>query len=228
MKKQKIFQRHPSNRLNKLFINNYQGVNPLEANFVFVGKDPNFAHNIEDLLIFKYIEEYLNDGIQFIESYKAHHPFVINNSDGTPAYKEKDGKRYHSKFAKLTLPVETLRNITFVELIGFPTTGIARDNPKLFREYLYSDNNRDNLKKLDAILNARDKKIFIAWGLLRYFKELNKKGLGFDRIAKFTKEGRNQYDVHEFDENYIIHPHFSNAISNKNIADMSAMIRSKS
>jgi hypothetical protein len=222
-----MFKRHTSQKLNTMFEKNYQGASPDVANFVFIGKDPNLTYNIEDFLVFKYIEEYLTDGIQFIERYKVHHPFMIRDGKESPIYNG-DGKTYHRNFAKLDLPVETLKKISFVELIGFPTTGIAGLNPSRFREYLFSNENRENLKKLDTLLNANDKKIFIAWGLVRYFKELNEKGMGFDRIAKFAKEGSDQYGVHEFDNNYIIHPHFSNAISNKNIADMSAIITSKS
>ncbi len=222
-----MFEKHPSKEINTLFAKSYQGANPQDSEYIFVGKDPNLASNIEKLEVFKYMREYLSNGVQFIENHKVHHPFMIKNGNGLSIYNE-DGKTYHRKFAKLDLPVETLKKISFVELIGFPTTGNAGSNPRRFREYLFSSENRDNLKKLDTILDSRDKKVFIAWGLLGYFTELNKKGMGFDRISKFTKEGRDQYRVHEFDGNYIIHPHFSTAISNKNIADMSAIIKSKS
>lgn len=225
--KKELFERHPSTFINTLFAQSYQGANPKDSEYIFVGKDPNLARNIEERQVFNYMKEYLTNGVKFIEMHKVHHPFMIKNAKGLSIYND-DGKTYHRKFAKLDLPVATLKKISFVELIGFPTTGNAGSNPRQFREYLFSNENKENLKNLDNLLNARDKKVFIAWGLLGYFTELNKKGMGFDRISKFTKEGRDQYGVHEFDGNYIIHPHFSTAISNKNIADMSAIIKSKS
>ena len=131
-----VFQKHPSKLLNELYaIKNHQGANPKDAKILFVGRDPNWSINLEKMEMFKYISEYLNDGILFWNKYKIHHPFLL------PDYKG-DGKRYHTIFSKLKLSSELSSKISFVELIGFPTTGMAKSNNKSFLNYLLSEENK--------------------------------------------------------------------------------------
>lgn len=53
-----IFQKHPSGMLISLYNKkNHQGANPFEAKVLFVGRDPNWAINIEELTIFDMVKE---------------------------------------------------------------------------------------------------------------------------------------------------------------------------
>ena len=73
-----MFQKHPSNSLHQLYKNkNYQGANPIEANVLFIGKDPNWAYDIDSSSIFNLVEEYLADGVLFWRKYGIHHPFTF-------------------------------------------------------------------------------------------------------------------------------------------------------
>ena len=176
---------HPSKKLNNIYkIKNYQGANPKEAKILFVGRDPNWIHNIEDSLLFENIEEYLSDGISYWKKNKIHHPFLSKDYKG-------DGKRYHQKFSQLEISPDYSHNISFVELIGFPTTGMAKKNNKKFKEHLLSDRNQKNLKELDELLNQKDKIAFIAWGLLSDFSLVYKKFGLFEKLAKIDKKNLN-------------------------------------
>lgn len=173
-----IFQKHQSEELKKLYLKkNYQGANPNDAKILFVGRDPNWASDIKTVRLFRYISEYLTDGVSFWNKYKIHHPFLLPNYKG-------DGKRYHKIFSKLNIESSFSNKISFVELIGFPTTGNAKSNNKLFLEYLTSDANRNHLIELDSFLNDTEKIIFIAWGLIDDLKYLNSKTGLFKKLFK--------------------------------------------
>ena len=151
-----VFQKHPSKLLSKLYSKkNYQGANPVDAKILFVGRDPNWASDIEIKEMFNYVSEYLTDGISFWKKYDIHHPFLLPNNKG-------DGKRYHKMFSKLNVKSSASNKISFVELIGFPTTGMSKSNKKIFLNYLTSETNENHLIKLESFLNDKNKIIFIA------------------------------------------------------------------
>ncbi len=196
-----IFQKHQSEELNKLYLKkNYQGANPNDAKILFVGRDPNWASDIETMRLFRYISEYLTDGVSFWNKYKIHHPFLLPNYKG-------DGKRYHKIFSKLNIESSFSNKISFVELIGFPTTGNAKSNNKLFLEYLTSDANRNHLIELDSFLNDTEKIIFIAWGLIDDLKYLNSKTGLFKKFVQMNKSKMSISELNKY-ENIFIHRHF--------------------
>lgn len=213
-----IFEKHPSKLLNELYSKkNYQGANPFEAEILFVGRDPNWAFDLETKEMFNYVAEYLTDGVTFWKTYNIHHPFLLQNYKG-------DGKRYHKIFSKLQIESNWASKISFVELIGFPTTGMAKSNNKIFLEYLMSGENRNHLIELDKLLNFIDKTIFVAWGLLEDFKFLNRKSGLFRKLAEIDKTRMNISELNQ-NENIYIHRHFSDAISNKTIEKMKIEIK---
>ncbi len=213
-----IFQKHQSEELNKLYLKkNYQGANPNDAKILFVGRDPNWASDIETMRLFRYISEYLTDGVSFWNKYKIHHPFLLPNYKG-------DGKRYHKIFSKLNIESSFSNKISFVELIGFPTTGNAKSNNKLFLEYLTSDANRNHLIELDSFLNDTEKIIFIAWGLIDDLKYLNSKTGLFKKFVQMNKSKMSISELNKY-ENIFIHRHFSDAISNSTLDKMSIILK---
>ena len=206
------FQKHPSELLNNLYKQkNYQGANPKDATVLFVGRDPNWAIDIDgNKDIFEYITEYLKDGVSFWKKYNVHHPFLIHGYKG-------DGKRYHKIFSKLNLNSNVADKISFVELIGFPTTGMAKKNNKKYLSYLISGQNKSHLHELNELLNDSNKIIFIAWGLIEDFKLLYKETELFEKFSKLDKSGMNINKLNQF-ENIFTHRHFSDAISNVTIS----------
>ena len=208
-----IFEKHPSKLLNELYSKrNYQGANPFDAQILFVGRDPNWAFDLETKEMFNYVSEYLSDGITFWETYNIHHPFLLPNYKG-------DRKRYHKIFSKLNVESNFASKISFVELIGFPTTGMAKSNNKIFLEYLISAENRKHLIELDKLLNNSEKIIFVAWGLLEDFKFLNRETGLFRKLAEIDKSKMNISELNQ-NENIYIHRHFSDAISNSTLEKM--------
>jgi hypothetical protein len=208
------FQIHPSTRLKKLYEKNaHQGANPTESNILFVGRDPNWAIDIEEMSIFNLVTDYLTDGIRFWKTHNIHHPFLL------PDYKG-DGKRYHTIFSKLKLESKFSSQIAFVELIGFPTTGMSKKNNKAFQNFLISELNRKHLIELDKLINNPDKIIFIAWGLIDDFKFIYEKTGLFYKFSNLNKLEMNISDLNQF-ENIFIHKHFSDSISNQTIDKIS-------
>jgi hypothetical protein len=208
------FQKHPSVILNNLYKEkNHQGANPKDASVLFVGRDPNWAVDIENMSMFNYVSDYLTDGIGFWKTHNIHHPFLL------PGYKG-DGKRYHTIFSKLKLANKYSNQISFIELIGFPTTGMAKKDNKSFQSFLISDLNRNHLIQLDSLFNNIDKTFFIAWGLIDDFQFIYKKTGLFKKFASLEKRSMNINDLNEF-ENIFIHKHFSDSISNETINKIS-------
>lgn len=213
-----IFEKHPSQLLNELYSKkSYQGANPIEAKILFVGRDPNWAIDVENKEMFNFVSEYLTDGVSFWKKHNIHHPFLLPNYKG-------DGKRYHRIFSKLKADSNASNKISFVELIGFPTTGMAKKNNKAFLEYLLSENNKNHLIELDILLNDLDKTIFIAWGLIEDFKILNNKTGLFEKFAKLDKSVMDISDLNQF-ENIFIHKHFSDSISNVTLDKMAIKLK---
>lgn len=211
---------HPSKKLKELYEKqNFQGAKPENADIIFVGRDPNWNAEIENLSIFPEIAEYLEDGINYWMKNKFHHPFLHPEYSG-------DGWRYHRMFSNLKIDPKHASRISFVEIIGSPTTGMSKSNNRKFKEILLSEDNISHLRKLDQILFNDEKLIFIAWGLLDDFKFINKKIGLFDRISSIKKEDLNRNILNSFDNIYI-HKHFSDSISNEIIDEMSMVIKNR-
>ncbi len=112
---------HPSENLRAHF-RGWQGNNPMQASFLFVGLDANYEANIDNSL--PEIFGYLDDGIQWCQGNDegVHHPFMLHHYHGS-------GKRYHKKFTEIGFTVERAHCFSFVELLHVPTMG--RSNLKL-------------------------------------------------------------------------------------------------
>ena len=111
--------------------------------------------------------------------------------------------------------------ISFIELIGFPTTGMAKKDNKSFQSFLLSDLNLDHLIQLDFLINDFNKTFFVAWGLIDDFHFIYKKTGLFKKFANLDKRNMDINDLNEF-ENVFIHKHFSDSISNDTINKISA------
>ena len=208
------FQKHPSRALINLYKErNFQGANPIDAKVLFVGKDPNWAINIEELSIFELVEEYLNDGVRFWKKYNIHHPFLHPKYNG-------EGKKYHKAISKLNLESKLADKISFIEIIGFPTTGMSSLNYKQFNEYLLSQENKNHLIELDKLLNNPEKLIFVFWGIINYLKYLNQKTGLFEKFANIDKQTMNRTDLNKVGNIYF-HKHFSMGISTETLRKIS-------
>ena len=211
-------EKHPSQELQNLYRNrNFQGANPNDAKILFVGRDPNWAIDVEKMNVFEKVKEYLIDGVAFWNKHSVHHPFLLQDYKG-------DGKRYHRIFSKLEIDKNNADKISFVELIGIPTTGMSMKNSKKFYEYLLSNSNIAHLNELDKLINDSSKIIFIAWGLMKDFEIINAHTGLFNKIAKLNKDNFSITELNEF-ENIFIHRHFSDAISNNTINKMSQKLK---
>lgn len=211
-------EKHPSQELQQLYRNrNFQGADPTNAKIIFVGRDPNWALGVENMDVFGKIQEYLTDGVAFWIKHNIHHPFLLEDYKG-------DGKRYHKIFSKLEIGRNEAEKISFVELIGIPTTGMSMKNSKKFYDYLLSDSNIAHLKELDKLINDSSKIIFIAWGLIQDFKIINAHTGLFTKFAKLNKDNFSITELNQF-ENIFIHRHFSDAISNNTINKMSEKLK---
>ena len=121
-----MFSAHPSSFLNSLFREKpYQGANPSEANFVFIGLDANYDAEIEDKPIFKKLQEYHEDGVAFWRSHQVHHPFLLPEYSG-------DGRFYHRSFSRIGFQPEHAAQVSFIELLHVPTVGRSKLVPADF------------------------------------------------------------------------------------------------
>ncbi len=212
------FSTHPSELLNNLYqIKSYQGANPANAKILFVGRDPNWHHNLENMPVMDKVTEYLTDGIGFWRKYNIHHPFLLEGYKG-------DGRRYHKMFSKLNIDSTLADKISFIELIGFPTTGMAKKFKNVFNSHLISDENHNHLIQLDKLLSANNKRIFIAWGLLDDFSMINKKMGLFKSLSIIDRKQMYINDLNQI-ENIFIHKHFSDSISNSTLAKISQEVK---
>lgn len=214
------FQKHPSETLISLYRErNFQGANPRHAKILFIGKDPNWAINVEELSIFNLVNEYLTDGVEFWKKYDIHHPFLHPKYSG-------DGKKYHNAVSRINIKSDLANEISFIELIGFPTTGMSSLNHKRFNEYLLSSDNRKHLLELNELLNDSGKIIFLFWGMINYIKLLNRKTGLFEKFANLDKKTMNKTSLNKFDNLYF-HKHFSMGISQETLNKIAIEITNK-
>ena len=115
-----MYHLHPSSMLNKLFrAKPYQGADPLDAKFLFLGLDANYEKDLSDKWYFSEITDYLDNGVRYWQSKVVHHPFML------PDYKG-DGKLYHRRFAEIGFSPSDAPDISFTELMISSTGRKAR------------------------------------------------------------------------------------------------------
>ena len=121
---------HPSPPLNFYFGRRpFQGVDPSNAQHIFIGEDANFAPDIEAQEIWPQVEDYLLDGVQFWANHGVHHPFLLPgyNGQGSPYHRWFDWVFNHEdgrgNAPKVPLPPSIRNGISFVELLNRPTVG---------------------------------------------------------------------------------------------------------
>jgi len=143
-----MYTAHPSAALNLLFKQKpYQGANPREADFLFVGLAANYTEQVEHSAIFPRLCEYLEDGVGFWRRHKVHHPYLLPEYAG-------DEPLYHRSFARTGFKPEQAHRVSFVHLLHVPTVGKSKLVPK--------DLSHSHLSMLgDVLLNGAAKHIFI-------------------------------------------------------------------
>ncbi len=213
-----VFEKHSCRKLQELYKNKpYQGQDPEKAKYIFIGKDANWNADIENQTYFPKIQEYLTDGVAFWKKYKIHHPFLL------PEYRG-DGKRFHTQFAKTYDGDSIADQVSFVELIKIPTTGIARESKekRAFEELLFSEENLQHLRYIDRVINDKNKVVFIAWGLTKYIEEIRLS----KEIFKNIPTDKSNMDINTLNRkgNFYFLRHFSDAISDSTLQKVKAVL----
>jgi hypothetical protein len=152
-----MFQPHPSVILNRLFEHKpFQGVNPLDATFLFVGLDANYAPDVESSPVFQDILAYHDDGAAFWRRSGVHHPFLLPDYRG-------DGRPYHRRFSRIGFRPEHAQLVSFVELLHLPSVGQSALVP--------NDLDAGHLHWLsNAILGGQARHIFVPADVERLMK----------------------------------------------------------
>jgi len=211
---------HPSPELHLFYKRGaHQGASPENASVLFVGRDPNWAIDIASMPIFADVGQYLSDGPRFWQARGVHHAFML------PGYKG-DGKRYHSIFAALKLGSRYAEHISFVELIGFPTTGMAGRDRRGYAKLLLGAENRDHLTRLQQWLSDNSKMVFISLGLLDDFKRVNEHTGMFGDLASIDKKAIQKEKLNQHGH-YFIHNHFSSWINKSTMESIAESIRNR-
>ena len=156
-----MYNLHPSETLRRIFASRpFQGIEPEQASFVFVGLDANYGPNIESSPIFHELLDYLSDGVGFWRRSGVHHPFLL------PAYGNADGARYHRSFASIGFRREHAHLVSFVELLHLPTYG---------RNALeVADLDKTHLRRLDALVQSGTARyVFIPDSVARLMRRSN-------------------------------------------------------
>lgn len=153
-----MYHPHPSERLNELFRNKpYQGADPNDATFLFIGLDANYSLDIERTSAFQSVLEYHWDGVAFWHRNGVHHPFLL------PHYKG-DGRRYHRTFSNIGFLSNHAHLVSFAELINVPTVGRSNLVPQ--------DLNLTHLHNLnESIIHGNAKYIFVSAGVALLMKK---------------------------------------------------------
>lgn len=190
-----MFTLHPSKKLQDLFkLKTYQGVNPLQAKFIFIGLDANYSAEIDQSEIFEDICEYHLNAISYWENKKVHHPFMQKSYKG-------DGKKFHQEFAKIGLSEDYADQISFMEVLDKPTVG--RNTLEC------SDLNIEHLKFINnAIFSGDTKVVFLCDSVARIMK----KSGHFGWLDLKCINEKNGLSVYYMDKNVTVykHLHFSN------------------
>lgn len=134
----------------------FQGAQPEEAKFLFVGLDANYDENIERSPIFPQLLEYLENGPEFWRKHGIHHPFLL------PEYRG-DGRFYHESFSKIGFSTKYAEDVSFIEMLHLPTYETSSLVPR--------DLDRHHLRRInDAILYGTARYIFIPGGVGRLMR----------------------------------------------------------
>ena len=189
-----MYEPHPSSELNEQFSHRpYQGVEPSQATFLFVGLDANYDPDLERSVSFRSVLEYHQDGVAFWQRYGVHHPFLL------PQYRG-DGRRYHRTFAKIGFSPEHAGLVSFVELLHVPTVGRNKLSPQ--------DLDLSHLRRINmAIVHGKAQHIFVSAGVAR----LMQASKAFPWLAK-EPAGPGPLRVLYKDSSRVVysHLHFSN------------------
>jgi len=135
-----MFSAHPRPSLTSLLREKpYQGANPSEARFLFIGLDANYDAEVERKPIFTKLQEYHEDGVAFWRNHQVHHPFRLPQYTG-------DGRFYHRSFARIGFKPEHAAQVSFIELLHLPTVGQSKLVP--------ADLNSQHLRMLNEVVLA--------------------------------------------------------------------------
>ncbi len=152
------YELHPSERLKAHFREKpWQGADPFQALFLFVGLDANYDASVEKTL--PEIFGYLDDGVAFWRQHGegVHHPFRLPHYSGS-------GKRYHDKFAEIGFTPQHAPLVSFVELLHLPTNGRS--------ELKSSDLSPDHLRWMARIFNdGSSKYVFLPQKVARLMRK---------------------------------------------------------
>lgn len=148
---------------------------------------------------------------------EPHHPFL------SPAYQKRSGYKYHNEFSKLGLTAEYAEKISFVELLNCPTCG------KTIYKRLIEMLDVSHLRKLDHLMLSAggNKAVYITKGVYSKLFDIGQEYRCFQWLPRPIKFERNTlYPICEFGGTkiYVI-THFSDAISNKHLADIRSTIK---
>jgi hypothetical protein len=189
------FGRHPSEKLQQIFSQRpFQIQEPEKAKIIFLGLDANLDKNIEkNENFFNDLLEYLNDGVKYWKSNGYHTPMLKSTYNG-------DGKVYHERFCKLGFSSKNADDVCFIELLKYCTYGKSTGkNKKLFMEMLLNNENKYHVERIKRLVEMENL-ICIPKGVKPIIDELQL----FDTNSK----------------KIIVHTHFSNAISNKELYEL--------
>ena len=152
-----MYEPHPSHELNAQFAQKpYQGVEPSEATFLFIGLDANYTSDLERSSSFQKVLEYHEDGVAFWHRHGVHHPFLL------PEYRG-DGRRYHRTFGRIGFTPKHAHLVSFAEVLHVPTVGRSNLTPQ--------DLDRLHLRRLnEAILEGIPKHVFVSAGVARLMR----------------------------------------------------------
>lgn len=148
------YERHPDPVLCKLFEEKpFQGVQPGDARFLFVGLDANYDQRISHSPLFPRIVQYHQDPVRFWRDHGVHHPFLL------PGYKG-PGRKYHQNFSQIGFTARDADRVCFIELLHVPTVGRNR--------LAGSDLDARHLRRIrTAIFERTPKHVFIPDGVQR-------------------------------------------------------------
>jgi hypothetical protein len=187
------YELHPSERLKAHFREKpWQGADPFEALFLFVGLDANYDSSIEKTL--PEVFGFLDDGVAFWRQHGegVHHPFRLPHYRG-------NGKRYHDRFAEIGFTPEHAPWVSFIELLHLPTIGRSALTP--------SDLSPNHLGWLARIFSDGSAKyVFLPQGVARlmrqttYFPWLSAKPLrsAGDLPVLCERNGQTVFEVYHF------------------------------
>ena len=189
-----MYQQHPSTELNSLFRHRpFQGADPVDARFLFVGLDANYDEDLNLSPSYRSVLDYHADGVAFWGCHGVHHPFLL------PTYRG-DGRRYHLNFARIGFTPHDADQVSFLELLHLPTVGRNKLEPK--------DLDPQHLARINSLITAgAARHVFLSAGVVRLM--LATKRFGWLQPSKPSSEVLPVLYVHGNTQVHL-HLHFSN------------------